>query len=86
MLGTTFIGEADPISEINDLLVQVKQDKGWDIPIHVDGASGGFIAPFADPDLKLDFRLEQVASINVSGHKYGLVYPGVGWLIFRDRS
>lgn len=86
VVGTTFIGESDPVSQINDLLVSVKQDKGWDIPMHVDGASGGFVAPFADPDFLFDFRLEQVASINVSGHKYGLVYPGIGWLIFRDRS
>jgi glutamate decarboxylase len=86
VLGTTHIGEADPIEEINDRLVQIKADKGWDIPIHVDGASGGFIAPFAEPEMKFDFRLEQVASINASGHKYGLVYPGVGWLVFRDRT
>ena len=56
------------------------------MPLHVDGASGAFIAPFSEPDFKFDFRLEQVASINASGHKYGLVYPGVGWLIFRDGS
>jgi len=86
VLGTTHIGEADPIEEINDLLVDVKAQKGWDIPLHVDGASGAFIAPFAEPELRFDFRLEQVASINASGHKYGLVYPGVGWLIFRDRT
>jgi glutamate decarboxylase len=86
VLGTTHIGESDPISEINDRLVKIKADKGWDIPIHVDGASGGFIAPFAHPDFPFDFRLEQVASINASGHKYGLVYPGVGWLIMRDKS
>ncbi|MEZ5171514.1 MAG: glutamate decarboxylase [Acidimicrobiia bacterium] len=86
VLGTTFIGESSPIREVNDLLVSVKKDTGWDIPMHVDGASGGFIAPFARPDEEWDFRLEQVASINVSGHKYGLVYPGVGWLVFRDRS
>jgi glutamate decarboxylase len=86
VLGTTHIGNADPIEEINDLLVAVKADRGWDIPLHVDGASGAFIAPFAEPNLKFDFRLEQVASINASGHKYGLVYPGVGWLIFRDRT
>lgn len=78
VLGTTHIGEADPIEEINDLLVRVKAEKGWDIPLHVDGASGAFIAPFAEPDLRWDFRLEQVASINVSGHKYGLVYPASG--------
>ena len=86
VLGTTFIGENDPIAEINDLLVKTKKEKGWDIPLHVDGASGGFIAPFSNPDELWDFRLEQVASINASGHKYGLVYPGVGWLVFRDRS
>ena len=86
VLGTTFIGENDPIEEINDLLVKVKKEKGWDIPLHVDGASGGFIAPFSNPDELWDFRLEQVASINASGHKYGLVYPGVGWLVFRDRT
>lgn len=86
VLGTTHIGEADPIAEINELLVSVEQEHGWDIPLHVDGASGAFIAPFAEPDLLWDFRLEKVASINVSGHKYGLVYPGVGWLLFRDRS
>jgi glutamate decarboxylase len=86
VLGTTHVGEADPIEEINDLLVRIKAEKGWDIPLHVDGASGAFIAPFSEPDLRWDFRLEQVASINVSGHKYGLVYPGVGWLIFRDAS
>lgn len=86
VLGTTHTGEADPIEEINDLLVRVRAEQGWDIPLHVDGASGGFIAPFAHPDLRWDFRLEQVASINVSGHKYGLVYPGVGWLLFRDQT
>ena len=86
VLGTTHIGEADPIKEINDLLVRIKGEHGWDIPLHVDGASGGFIAPFAHPDFEFDFRLEQVWSINASGHKYGLVYPGVGWLIFRDRT
>jgi len=86
VLGTTFIGENDPIEELNDLLLKVKSEKGWDIPLHVDGASGGFIAPFSNPDESWDFRLEQVASINASGHKYGLVYPGIGWLVFRDRS
>ncbi|MFA6295926.1 MAG: glutamate decarboxylase [Patescibacteria group bacterium] len=86
ILGTTFTGQHDPIEEINDLLLKIKKEKGWDIPIHVDGASGGFIAPFVYPELKWDFRLEQVKSINVSGHKYGLVYPGLGWLVFRDEK
>ena len=86
VVGTTFTGQMDPIEEINNALLKIKETKGWDIPIHVDGASGGFILPFLYPDLKWDFRLEQVRSINVSGHKYGLVYPGVGWLIFKDKT
>ena len=86
ILGTTFTGQNDPIREINDLLIRVKQEKGWDIPLHVDGASGGFITPFTDPDFEWDFRLERVKSINVSGHKYGLVYPGIGWVLFREES
>ena len=76
VLGTTHIGEADPIEEINDLLVRIKAEKGWDIPLHVDGASGAFIAPFAEPDLRWDFRLEQVASINVSGPQVRPGLPG----------
>jgi glutamate decarboxylase len=86
VLGTTFIGENDPISDLNDLLLRVKAEKGWDIPLHVDGASGGFVAPFSDPAEVWDFRLEQVRSINASGHKYGMVYAGVGWLLFRDQD
>jgi len=86
ILGTTFTGQMDQIEKINNMLVKVKKEKGWDIPIHVDGASGGFIAPFVYPNVKWDFRLEQVKSINVSGHKYGLVYPGLGWLLFRDKE
>lgn len=84
ILGTTFTGQADDIEGLNKLLLKIKKTKGWDIPIHVDGASGGFIAPFVYPKLKWDFRLEQVKSINTSGHKYGLVYPGIGWLVFRE--
>jgi glutamate decarboxylase len=83
VLGTTFTGHADDIPGINSLLVDLKNDRGLDVPLHVDGASGGFVWPFLYPDSEWDFRLEQVRSINVSGHKYGLVYPGVGWLIFR---
>jgi len=86
ILGTTFTGQVDPIEEINDLLVKVKKTKGFDIPIHVDAASGGFIVPFLNPKMVWDFRLSQVKSINVSGHKYGLVYPGLGWLLFRDEK
>ncbi len=62
----------------------MQERTGLDIPVHVDGASGAMIAPFCDPDLEWDFRLPRVASINTSGHKYGLVYPGVGWVVWRD--
>jgi glutamate decarboxylase len=86
IIGTTFTGQMDPVKEINDILLDIKKTKGYDIPIHVDAASGGFITPFIYPDLQWDFRLEQVRSINVSGHKYGLVYPGIGWLIFKDKT
>jgi glutamate decarboxylase len=86
VLGTTFTGHKDDIVGINDLLVQLKGERGLDVPLHVDGASGGFVWPFLYPDSPWDFRLEQVRSINVSGHKFGLVYPGIGWLIFRERS
>lgn len=84
--GTTYTGQSDPVSDLNDLLLQIKKDKGWNIPIHIDAASGGFIAPFVYPDLKWDFRLEQVRSINASGHKFGLTYPGLGWVVFRDQT
>jgi glutamate decarboxylase len=86
VLGTTFTGHADDIVGINDMLVQLKHDSGLDVPLHIDGASGGFVWPFLYPDTPWDFRLEQVRSINVSGHKYGLVYPGLGWLVFRETS
>jgi glutamate decarboxylase len=84
ILGTTFTGQVDDVEGIDELLRGVREERGWDIPIHVDAASGGFIAPFSYPDLKWDFRLEQVRSINVSNHKFGLVYPGMGTVVFRD--
>ncbi|MGD9679565.1 MAG: glutamate decarboxylase [Candidatus Obscuribacterales bacterium] len=86
ILGQTFTGELDPIGEINDRLVKLKNETGLDIPIHVDAASGGFVIPFTQPNLHWDFRLEQVKSINASGHKFGLVYPGIGWAIWRDEN
>lgn len=86
VVGTTFTGEMDPVEEINKMLEEVKEERGWDIPIHVDAASGGFVVPFILPDLKWDFRLSHVKTINVSGHKYGLVYPGIGFLLFRDKA
>jgi glutamate decarboxylase len=86
VLGTTFTGHADDIVGINDLLVRLKNERGLDVPLHVDAASGGFVWPFLYPHSEWDFRLEQVRSINVSGHKFGLVFPGIGWLIFREKS
>src|SRR5438876_6946953 len=86
VLGTTFTGHADDIRGINDHLVAIKHERGLDVPLHVDAASGGFVWPFLYPDSEWDFRLEQVRSINVSGHKFGLVYPGIGWLIFREKA
>jgi glutamate decarboxylase len=86
VLGTTFTGHSDDIGGINRFLVELKNDKGLDVPLHVDGASGGFVWPFLYPDTEWDFRLEQVRSINASGHKFGLVYPGIGWLVFREKS
>lgn len=86
VVGTTFTGQNDDFKGINDLLVKIKADKGWDIPIHVDGASGGFVMAFHHPEVEWDFRLEQVRSINVSNHKFGLVYPGMGTVIFRDET
>lgn len=100
IMGTTYTGEYEDVKGVNDLLIK----RGLDVPIHVDAASGGFVAPFVVPELEWDFRLEKVVSINVSGHKvglssshmtrtwslpltlheqYGLVYPGVGWVVWR---
>jgi len=84
ILGTTYTGEFEPIEEIHDRVVAYNAVHGTDIPIHVDAASGGFVAPFLHPDLAWDFRLPQVKSINVSGHKYGLTYPGIGFVVWRS--
>jgi glutamate decarboxylase len=86
ILGSTMDGSYEPVAEISGALDQLARSGGPDIPIHVDGASGGFVAPFIQPGLEWDFRLPRVASINASGHKYGLVYPGVGWIIWRDAA
>jgi glutamate decarboxylase len=84
ILGSTFDGSYEPVKAISDALDRLQAEKGLDIPLHVDAASGGFVAPFLQPDLEWDFRVPRVVSINASGHKYGLVYPGVGWAIWRD--
>jgi glutamate decarboxylase len=86
ILGSTFDGSYEPVQEICEALDRLQEETGLDIPVHVDGASGAFVAPFLDPDLVWDFRLDRVSSINASGHKYGLVYPGVGWALWRDKE
>jgi len=86
ILGSTFDGAYEPVAEIAAALDRLHDERGVDVPIHVDAASGGFVAPFIDPDLRWDFRVPRVVSINASGHKYGLVYPGVGWAVWRDSA
>jgi glutamate decarboxylase len=84
VLGSTFDGSYEPVAEICAALDALQERTGLDVPVHVDGASGAMVAPFCDPDLRWDFRLPRVASINTSGHKFGLVSPGVGWVVWRD--
>lgn len=84
ILGTTFTGELEPVGEICAALDKLAADGGPDVPVHVDAASGGFVVPFLHPDLEWDFRLPRVVSINVSGHKYGLTYPGIGFVVWRS--
>jgi glutamate decarboxylase len=86
ILGSTFDGTYEPVAEIAAALDALAGRDGIDVPIHVDGAGGALVAPFLDPDLVWDFRLPRVQSINVSGHKYGLVYPGLGWVVWRDSA
>jgi glutamate decarboxylase len=86
IMGSTMDGSYEPVGEVNAALDQLHTERGVDVPIHVDGASGGFIAPFLQPRLEWDFRVPRVVSINTSGHKYGLVYPGVGWIVWRDAA
>jgi glutamate decarboxylase len=84
ILGTTYTGELEPIAEICAALDKLAADGGVDVPVHVDAASGGFVVPFLHPELVWDFRLPRVVSINVSGHKYGLTYPGIGFVVWRS--
>lgn len=85
-MGTTFTGQYEPVAEIAAALDALQKDTGTDIPMHVDGASGGFVAPFIDADVQWDFRLPRIKSINASGHKFGLSPLGVGWVLWRDRA
>ncbi|KAI4243460.1 MAG: hypothetical protein L6R40_003462 [Gallowayella cf. fulva] len=89
IMGSTYTGHYEPVEEISNILDEYEKDTGIDIPIHVDAASGGFIAPFTHAKAgghKWNFQLPRVKSINTSGHKFGLVYAGVGWIIWRDES
>jgi glutamate decarboxylase len=86
IMGSTMDGSYEPVLEISHSLDDLQVTQGVDVPIHVDGASGGFVAPFLQPDLVWDFQVPRVVSINASGHKYGLVYPGVGWILWRDSA
>ncbi|MCP3944539.1 MAG: glutamate decarboxylase [Desulfobacteraceae bacterium] len=83
-LGVTFTCQYEPVKEVSNALDALQKKTGLDIPIHVDGASGGFLAPFVEPELEWDFRLPRVKSINTSGHKFGLAPLGVGWVVWRD--
>jgi glutamate decarboxylase len=84
VLGSTFDGSYEPVGELCAALDDLQEHTGLDIPVHVDGASGAMVAPFLDEELVWDFRQPRVCSINTSGHKYGLVYPGVGWALWRS--
>lgn len=89
IMGSTYTGHYEPVEEISHILDEFEKETGIDIPIHVDGASGAFVAPFTDAGAggaKWNFELPRVKSINTSGHKYGLVVAGVGWIIWRDES
>ncbi len=86
ILGVTYNGVYEPVKELAAALDDLQERTGLDVPIHVDAASGGFIAPFLDPDLKWDFRVPRVHSISTSGHKFGLVYPGLGWVVWASRD
>lgn len=86
VMGSTYTGEFEDVELLDKLLQEKNKKNGWDVGIHVDGASGAFVAPFLFPELKWDFQLKSVHSINASGHKFGLVYPGLGWCIFRSQK
>src|SRR3954463_419485 len=86
VLGSTMDGSYEPIQEICAALDEYEKTSGVSVPVHVDAASGGFVAPFLQPDLVWDFRLSRVVSIQASGHKFGLVYPGIGWVVWREAA
>jgi len=85
-LGVTFTCQYEPVLAVAEALDKLQADTGLDIPMHIDGASGAFIAPFVEPELEWDFRIKRVKSINASGHKFGLSPLGVGWIVWRDKE
>ena len=85
-LGVTFTCQYEPVKAVHDALDKLQQETGLDIPMHIDGASGGFLAPFCAPDIEWDFRLPRVKSINTSGHKFGLAPLGAGWVVWREAA
>lgn len=86
IMGVTWTGMNDDVEALDAALEEFNTRTGYDVPIHIDAASGGFIMPFLKPDVKWDFRLKWVLSISTSGHKFGLVYPGLGWIVWRDKK
>ena len=86
IMGVTWTGMNDDVEALNTALDEYNGRTGYNIPIHIDAASGGFILPFLYPEKKWDFRLKWVYSISTSGHKYGLVYPGLGWVVWKDKK
>ena len=84
VFGSTYTGEFEDTKALDAMVTKLNKENGWELVIHVDGASGAMVAPFLYPQIKFDFRLPNVASINISGHEYGLVYPGLGWALWRD--
>lgn len=86
ILGSTYTGHFEDVEGMEKELDRIQEEKGWDIPIHIDAASGGFVAPFAFPKLKWDFLLPRVKSINTSGHKFGLAYAGIGWVLWKSEE
>jgi glutamate decarboxylase len=86
ILGVTYTGMYEPVLKVSRALDAIQKETGLDIPIHVDGASGAMVAPFLQPALEWDFRVPRVASINTSGHKYGLVNPGLGWILWKEKD
>ena len=84
--GLTFTGKYEPVEELSNALDEYQEKTGLDIDLHVDAASGGFLAPFCAADIRWDFRISRVKSISASGHKFGLAPLGSGWVVWRDKK